>query len=551
LQFNVSLEGRNVDYEAVAKLDGERISSGERISLGRHAFSVAHPKGIGFSTNLTTWYGSHDLGTINLPRATGTLQISLSRTAKSLVIRGPEWRLDLTNSVGGTWSVPTDTYDVEAQFAYVTKREDAMVVADSVSNIRVAPRFGTAHITSSHSDTKFRLSGKNNFMDVSGTLPITLDELPAGEYELTSERLGERKLETMFVTADLTNEMLVAFSYGALTLDTDPDGATVFDAGGRERGRTPITYRELRAGTWQFRLERDGYEPVIAEIKINPSETNHFQTNLLSRQYVMAIERAHSYFSVGQYDEAAKAADEALEHKAGDSVATALKREALENGHLAQAKAFGEHGDYGSALQELKSASESLPENTQIEDLVAAYTEKQKKALEIEAEQKAKQRAQEQREAQIGSLKMSLTAACSRYKGFEAFTPHELTTTKDLKEVAKTIAQAMTLQSPAFETVRYEWQHNDLVMEFKQGVFDGSRQCVIVGGQVSTNECIICFRVIESQTPHGFSWAGGLISAQLTTEEDRNGQRAARFEQQIKEGVRTVEGRIRRVLKSN
>jgi hypothetical protein len=71
---------------------------------------------------------------------------------------------------------------------------------------------------------------------------------------------------------------------------------------------------------------------------------------------------------------------------------------------------------------------------------------------------------------------------------------------------------------------------------------------VVIAGQVSTNECLICFRVIENQTPHGFSWAGGLISAQLTTEEDRNGQRAARFEQQVKEGAQLVEERIREAI---
>jgi len=65
---------------------------------------------------------------------------------------------------------------------------------------------------------------------------------------------------------------------------------------------------------------------------------------------------------------------------------------------------------------------------------------------------------------------------------------------------------------------------------------------------VSTNECVICFRVIEGQTPHNFSWAAGLITAQLTTEGDRNGERAARLQQQTREGEKIVEERIRRAV---
>src|SRR5262249_51240330 len=116
-----------------------------------------------------------------------------------------------------------------------------------------------------------------------------------------------------------------------------------------------------------------------------------------------------------------------------------------------------------------------------------------------------------------------LNSECSRYSGYEAFAVNELFSTKNIKDTAQPIGKAMAFNPPTFETVRYEWKQENLVMDFRQKVPDGSRHCVIVGGQVSTNEWLICFRVIENQTPHSFSWAGGLITAQLTTQEDRNG----------------------------
>src|SRR2546430_1194612 len=55
LRFSPVLQGRSVDYEASASIDGRRISSGERIPLGWHAFSISHPKAEMYSTNLFIW----------------------------------------------------------------------------------------------------------------------------------------------------------------------------------------------------------------------------------------------------------------------------------------------------------------------------------------------------------------------------------------------------------------------------------------------------------------------------------------------------------------
>jgi tetratricopeptide (TPR) repeat protein len=548
LTFNVSLEGKSIEYETVAELDGQPISSASRISLGSHIFRLGHTKAETFSTNLFTWYGGHDFGMVDLKRAKGTLQVTLNRQAKDLNIRGAEWKLDLKDSSGGSWIVPTDTYDVEVQFAYSAARGRTVVSANSTSMVRIAPPFGAIHLASSHSDTKYRLRGGNDNVNVDGKLPAAVDGLPAGKYELTTERVGEQKTQAVSVVADKTNEVLVTFSYGMLMLETEPEGAIVFDANNQRLGMTPMQLSEVHEGAWRFRFDREGYEPVSADVWIYPNTTNSLQTNLVTLQYAAAIRMARDYVSAGRFEEAIKSADEALGYIGNDTAAMSLKREATGRGHMEQAKILAQQDNFPTAIVELKSASEFFPQNAQIEELIASYSEQQKKLEEREAEKKAKERAEEQRRARTNSLKMRLAIECRRYSGFEAFAVHELSSTNDIKNLAKVLPGAMTVEVPAFEMIRYEWQHDDFIMDYKQKVFDGSRQCVIVGGQLDTNECVIYFRVIESQTPHGFNWAAGLISAQLTTEEDRNGERAARFQKQIKEGAQMVEERIRRVL---
>jgi hypothetical protein len=116
LNFSATLAGQTVFPEAAATIDGQPIVSGQRISLGSHIFTVTHPKGETYSTNLHIWYGGQNLGTIDLKRAIGTLSVTANPAADWLVIRGPEWSMTLTNSSGLTKSVPTDQYEIEASY---------------------------------------------------------------------------------------------------------------------------------------------------------------------------------------------------------------------------------------------------------------------------------------------------------------------------------------------------------------------------------------------------------------------------------------------------
>jgi hypothetical protein len=57
LNFNATLAGHMPFPEDVATFDGQPAFSGQNISLGNHQFTVTHPKGETFSTNLFVWYG--------------------------------------------------------------------------------------------------------------------------------------------------------------------------------------------------------------------------------------------------------------------------------------------------------------------------------------------------------------------------------------------------------------------------------------------------------------------------------------------------------------
>jgi tetratricopeptide (TPR) repeat protein len=562
LNFSLALAGRDVRSEAT--LDGKPVMSGERISLGRHTFVVTDLKTESFATNLFIWYGGRDFGRIDLKRATGTLSIQSFPRAARLIIRGPEFSAVLTNSSGTNLVVPSDRYDIEATFAFSEETATAVVSGKGSGTVKIAPRFGAAHFVSSHSNTAFRLDGKNNAVRVNGELPATIDELPAGDYELAAERRGERQTQTVWITAGQTNDVFVEYKYGAATLETEPAGARV-EADGRERGTTPLTLTELRPGIWEFALQRDKYETVIATLKVSANETNHFQTNLVNRGYAAALRSARNYFDDGRYDEAAQSANEALQHNPDDSVATTLRREAMGLSHLVGARMYGKRAEFAAAVAELNSALESIPGNPEAKQLLAEYTKREADRVEAEkkraaelSEQERKQReaesAERKTQAQIKELHEAFNVLLRGVEKSAQFQEQELVTTNVASSFGLAVKQALGSGNPTFKIVRFEQPRPDIfALQARQTIFPGYRDCFVVGSQVRDAETRILFKVLEYEQPAPGNLLGGLL--RLTAEVKTSNQdprvareNAERFEARIKEGVNLVTERIQSAM---
>jgi hypothetical protein len=212
LVFTVTMQGRP-HYEASTTFDGKPIVSGQKIPLGNHTFAVSLPKGEPFSTNLFIWYGEHNFGKIDLKRTMGMLTVSADPPADWLVIRGPEWSVTLTNSSGLTQSVPTDAYEIEADYPHWTKTYSANVFANQTANCAIAPHFGGLKLGCNQSDATFQLQTADVQPVSDGILPATISELPAGDYKLTATHHGHQQTETLTVKADTTTPAQFDFNY--------------------------------------------------------------------------------------------------------------------------------------------------------------------------------------------------------------------------------------------------------------------------------------------------------------------------------------------------
>jgi tetratricopeptide (TPR) repeat protein len=542
LSFSVSLEGKPISDEAVAKIGEHTISSGGKVPIGRHKFIVSHPKAETFETNMFIWYGPHDLPEINLKRSSGLLSLEVRPPAKLLTIRGPEFVLTLTNSGGITSSVPTDAYQVEASFAHWHERIDVNVLGNSTNVSRIAPQLGVLSLNSSHGDTQFELVGNDNRIVERGQYPAMIADLPAGPYKIVVQHHRDRREERVTIKAGEMANVRTEFVFGTAILETEPTGANIASGDGTEWGATPLTLSELRPGNWKFNLHREGFEPVVGSLEIAAGQTNSFRTNLVSRSYTAAIAAARQNIAEGEYDRAAEAASDALRAKPDDSTASALRQQARGLESLQRAESLGKAGNFSAAIGELESAIKALPENNGAKDMLVQFKKREE------------ERADAERRERNGKPRAAFEAAVKLWRiDAELFEDHELQSKMAPSDAESALIRAFQIVPPYFKTVRLKSVFEgtfEIVAE--QEVSGGLRRCVIGGAETGNRETTVHFKVLEYKTEHRFGM-NGLLSItedirQVPLDPQRRSEMNEKFKTQLADGSKIVTERIENAL---
>ena len=151
---------------------------------------------------------------------------------------------------------------------------------------------------------------------------------------------------------------------------------------GQNVGVTPLTLGELLPGNWSFTLQRNGYQSVQVSLSVAANQTNFVSTNLVSENYLHAMNSARQFLAAADYDSALKSAGDALTARPADADARILQNEAIGLGYIRRAKALGKLGQYIEGGKELSLALKTLPDNAEARQLVADF--KQHEPEEIE-----------------------------------------------------------------------------------------------------------------------------------------------------------------------
>ena len=308
LFYSLSLNGQPLPYDVAITFDGRPIRSGENIPLGNHRFEIIGQNTDPFATNLSIWYGRHDLGEIHLKRSTGTLSINADPPAQAITISGPEFSTNLPDSSGAKLTVPTGLYTVRVQYPHWWNSQKVSVNRETMSPVSFSPRFGALRLTCNKGDATYLLEFDKGQSADSGDLPATVTDLPTGNYLLTVRYHNRQMQQSAVVEPGVTNEVPIHFVYGAVQLETLPSGAQVLTLNGNYLGQTPLLLSDMTPQTAQFNLALSGYEPVLVTLKIAADQTNICRTNLVNIGYVSAMQEARTYLAASNYESAVQAA---------------------------------------------------------------------------------------------------------------------------------------------------------------------------------------------------------------------------------------------------
>ena len=329
LVFEVRMDGQIVKDEFAygATLGAVPIKSGNVVSVGRHEFRVTMPDAIPFHRRIFVRYGTNDLGQVDLTRNRAQLNLLVKPAAKRLELSGPYEHLHLTNSSGTTASIPVGRYAGLAHYDYFTEKFVLTVATGQSKVYRIEPAVGAVRLTSQPAGAQFQLTsiGRKG-VDIKGDAPTLAAPLPEGSYRLRMWRDHYLRETNFTLKRGLTNTVEIVFEYGEITVISQPDHAVIY-TDGKAAGRTPATFRYLRPGHYQFRLEQPGYYPAEWSTDVRARSSLVLATNLISYRFSNALDfaRLELTASAPNYPRALESIEVALVEKPGDPEATALK----------------------------------------------------------------------------------------------------------------------------------------------------------------------------------------------------------------------------------
>jgi hypothetical protein len=530
IYFDLTMEGQrqndltamlnagDTPFGAIATIDGHPILNGYRIPLGNHTFTITQSKADTFSTNLFIWYGRHDMGTIDLKRAKGMLNVRADPPAPLLLIEGPEYSVALTNSAGINKLVPTDEYTVSAQYEHWENSASAKVFTNIVGQVEFTPKFGVLELTCSQSEASFQVNTLNGAPIQTGDFPALIRNLPDKTYEIVTWHHNHKWIQKSRVVAGMTNSFRIDPQYGTLVLETMPPGASVTADGGRDLGTTPLTLNELQPGTMKFNLRLNNYESCSASLEIAANQTKSFHTNLTSQSYTSSMRAARQAMNNRNYDDASRFLSDALRAQPGDAAATALLKQAESLGSIGRAAALGKQGDYIAGIRELEKALTATPDDDRARTMLADFKQHE-----------PEQRARIERE-NSETLTNVFHAFTDKINGASFVEMHELTTSKSVYKLQAALAEQFNTVAPVFRLTHSGWTNETFFIDADQEISGGGRLCMIVGTQIKEGETRILFKNIEYKSdPVGLKILGAILNVTTTTFNGRTVKYQANF----------------------
>ena len=185
-------------------------------------------------------------------------------------------------------SITHPGYDSEQRDVEIKEGEPA-----DLGTIKLKRQVGSVSITSDPSGLPYELKPAGSLFvnpsDVkSGQTPATLNDIPAGSYQITIVREGwVNYVSTVNVERNGAAKVQGAFPGGTVTLTSNPPGATVMKDNQTQVGVTPLTLNDITPGNVSYTLTMRGFDPITVTGRVESSKMLALSGTMLDSDRVM------------------------------------------------------------------------------------------------------------------------------------------------------------------------------------------------------------------------------------------------------------------------
>jgi tetratricopeptide (TPR) repeat protein len=385
--------------------------------------------------------------------------------------------------------VPTDVYYIRCEYARWNKEGSWTVNRGNNEVCVFDPQLGDLSLTSSDLPATYQVTDQKGRLMEQGDLPATVTGLPSGLYEVSVQHSGHRLNRNVFVAQDQVNPLAVKFAFGAVRLESQPAGAAVY-AGGNYLGATPLVVRELDPGPVTFQIQARGYADAGVSAFVLADETITAGTNLLSLNYVQAMQSARNNLAAGDYHGAVTALEQALAAKPDDTEALQLQPIARGHEYIQTAAELAAQDDFIGAGEKLKPALALLPDDAEAKKLQAEY-------LKHVPEQVARMKEEQTHKA--------FRMVCEASPGSRYFDSNQIKCgARTPEEMRDAILRTFNSEMPTFKVVQNMTVTDGLYeLQMLQGaeipLSTMRRQLLMVIGTGGDGRTVVCYKVNEYQ----------------------------------------------------
>ncbi|HEU5081623.1 MAG TPA: TonB family protein [Opitutaceae bacterium] len=180
---------------------------------------------------------------------------------------------------------------------YDNEQRDIDIKANEVTDlgtIKLHRQVGSVEITSDPNGLDYELKpAASLFVNPSdvrkGQTPVTLNDVPAGSYQLTITKPGwQAYTATVSIERNNVAKAHGTFVGGTIVINSTPSGATVL-RDGNSVGTTPLTLNDVTPGDVTFTISQRGYDNATVSGKVESGKTLTLNGTLLDPERVMKL----------------------------------------------------------------------------------------------------------------------------------------------------------------------------------------------------------------------------------------------------------------------